>query len=270
MGIPLLSGRQFDGRDNENAPPVVIVNRSFAKRFFASEDVIGKRIRFGPSPDWATIVAVAGDVRHGGREREAEPELFVPAPQMPSPPQRVGSHRVSLVVRTKADPSSLAASLRSAVWAIDKDLPVYDIATMEERLWRSGEARTAQTLLLASFAFLAMCLAAIGIYGVVSESVHQRTGEIGLRMALGAEGRDVRRMIMRRSLALAIAGIGAGSVTALWLLRYLQSLLYRIEPTDTTTFVGVGFALLLVALLAGYLPARRASRIDPLVALRCE
>jgi putative ABC transport system permease protein len=270
MGIPLLAGRGFEERDNENGPRVVIVNRSFAKRFFSSEDVVGKRIRFGPSPDWATIVGVAGDVRHGGREREAEPELFVPGPQMPSPPQRVGSHRVSLVVRTKTNPSSLAPSLRSAVWEVDKDLPVYDVATMEERLKRSGETRTAQTLLLASFALLAMCLAAIGVYGVVSEAVHQRTGEIGLRMALGAEGRDVRRMVMKRSLALVIAGIATGSIASLWLLRYIASLLYGVEPADAGTFVAVGLGLLLVALLAGYLPARRASRIDPLVALRCE
>jgi ABC-type antimicrobial peptide transport system permease subunit len=156
------------------------------------------------------------------------------------------------------------------VWSLDKDLPVYDIATMEERLWRSGETRTAQALLLSSFALLAMGLAAVGIYGVVSQAVEQRTGEIGLRMALGAEGRDVRRMVMRRSFVLAMTGVVAGSAAALWLLRYLAPMLYRVEPTDAGTFVGVGFLLSAVALLAGYLPARRASRIDPLAALRCE
>jgi putative ABC transport system permease protein len=156
------------------------------------------------------------------------------------------------------------------VWSLDKDLPVYDIATMEERLWRSGEARTVRTLLLSLFALLAICLAAVGIYGVVSQAVQQRMGEIGLRMALGAEGRDVRRMVMRRSLMLAMAGAAAGSAAAFWLLRNLAPLLYRVEPTDARTFVGVAFLLVAVALLAGYLPARRASRIDPLAALRCE
>jgi ABC-type antimicrobial peptide transport system permease subunit len=174
------------------------------------------------------------------------------------------------VVRSTIDPSNLAASLRSAVWAIDKDLPVYDVATMEERLWRSGEARTAQTLLLASFALLAMSLTAVGIYGVASEAVQQRTGEIGLRMALGARGHEVRRMVMKRSFALALSGIAVGSAGSLVLVRYLASLLYGIEPTDKGTFVSVGFVLLLVTLLAGYVPARRASRIDPIVALRCE
>jgi putative ABC transport system permease protein len=263
MGIRLLAGRPFDDGENDNGPRVAIVNLSFAKRFFFSGDIVGKRVRYGPSPKWATIVGVVGDIRHAGREKEAQPELFVPLWQRPS-------HGINLVVRTKSDPSSLAASLRSAVWAIDKDLPVYDVATMEERLWRSGEARTGQTLLLASFALLAMFLAAVGIYGVVSETVQQRTGEIGLRMALGAEGPHVRRMVMKRSLTLAIAGVGAGSAAALWLLRNLAPLLYGVEPTDAGTFVGLGFVLVLVALLAGYLPARRASRIDPLVALRCE
>jgi putative ABC transport system permease protein len=156
------------------------------------------------------------------------------------------------------------------VWAIDKDLPVYDVASMEERLTRSGEGRTTQTLLLTSFALLAMCLAAVGIYGVVSDAVSQRTGEIGLRMALGAEGRDVLRMVLKRSFTLAISGIGIGVIVALLLLRYLASLLYGVEPTDAATFAGVGFLLLLVALVAGYLPARRAARIDPVTALRCE
>jgi putative ABC transport system permease protein len=263
MGIRLLAGRSFNDRDSENAPRVAIVNSSFARQFFASNDVIGKRVRFGSSQDWAAIVGVTVDVRHAGREKAVQPELFVPASQVPT-------HRVNLVVRSTIDPSNLAASLRSAVWAIDKDLPVYDVATMEERLWRSGEARTAQTLLLASFALLAMSLTAVGIYGVASEAVQQRTGEIGLRMALGARGHEVRRMVMKRSFALALSGIAVGSAGSLVLVRYLASLLYGIEPTDKGTFVSVGFVLLLVTLLAGYVPARRASRIDPIVALRCE
>jgi predicted permease len=263
MGIPLVAGRSFDDRDIETRPRVAMVNLRFAKRFFFSGDVVGKRVRYGPSPGWTTIVGVVGDVRHAGREKEAQPELFVPMSQRPS-------QIVNLVVRTKSDPLSLVANLRSTVWAIDKDLPVYDIATMEERLWRSGKRRAVQTLLLTSFALLAMCLAAIGIYGVVSEAVSQRTAEIGLRIALGAEGRDVLRMVMRRSFTLAISGIGVGSIAALLLLRYLTTLLYGVRPTDAATFCGVGFVLLLVALLAGYIPARRASQIDPMTALRCE
>ncbi len=263
MGIRLLAGRPFDDRDVENGSRVAIVNLCFAKRFFSSGDVVGRRVRYGPSPGWTTIVGVAGDVRHAGREKAAQSELFVPVSQRPS-------HIVNLIVRSKSDSSSLASSLRSAVWAIDKDLPVYDIATLEERLWRSGEGRAVQTLLLTSFALLAMCLAAVGIYGVVSEAVSRRTAEIGLRIALGAEGRDVLRMVMRHSFVLAISGIGVGSIAALLLLRYLSSLLYGVRPTDAATFAGVGLVLLLIALFAGYLPARRASQIDPVTALRCE
>jgi putative ABC transport system permease protein len=263
LGIRLLAGRSFDAQDSENGRRVVIVNSSFARRFFSSEEVIGKRVRYGVSGDWATIVGVTGDVRHAGRENDSQPELFVPTSQMPS-------HIVNLAVRSAADPSSLAAGLRSAVWELDKDLPVYDLATMEERLWESGETRTVQTLLLASFAVLAMCLAAVGIYGVVSDSARQRTGEMGLRLALGASARDVRRMVMKRCLTLAIGGVGVGLGISFWLLRNLAPLLYGVEPTDAGTMAVVGLLLVLVAMLAGYLPARRASRIDPLEALRWE
>jgi putative ABC transport system permease protein len=264
MGIRLIAGRSFDDRDTENGPRVAVVNSSFAKRFFSSGEAIGKRLKYGPSSQtWTTVVGVVGDVRHSGREKNPQPELFVPNIQKPS-------HIVNLIVRTKNDPLSLAPSLRSAVWSIDKDLAVYDIATMEERLSQSGARRGLETLLVTSFALLAMCLAAVGIYGVVSETVSQRTGEIGLRMALGAQRYDVVRMVMWRSLALTISGIGIGSIAAQFFVRYLASLLYGIRPTDAATFAGTGFLLLIVALLAGYLPARRAARIDPVTALRCE
>ncbi len=263
IGMHVVSGRPFNNRDRATGLPVAIANQKFAQRFFSSQDVVGKHVRLGPKDGWATIVGVVRDVRHAGRERNSQPELFVPVAKDPS-------RRVNLAIRTSADPAKLAASIRQAVWELDKDLPVFDVATMDDRLWRSGETRTAQTLLLVMFASLALCLAAVGVYGVVSEAVQQRTGEIGLRMALGADGRDVRRMVMRRSFALAASGIAAGALASLAVVRYLASLLYGVKPTDTATFAAVGCVLLIVTLIAGYVPARRASRIDPLVALRCE
>jgi putative ABC transport system permease protein len=206
---------------------------------------------------------VVADVRHKGRETAADPQLFVTAVPFPIP-------LVSLVIHTANDPAALAAAVRAAVWSIDKEQPVYDVQTMQSRVSEASGRRRTQTILLTAFGLLAMCLAAIGIYGVVSEAVNQRTREIGVRMALGADARDVMRMVMRRSLALAAAGIAAGLAASLYLTRFLQSLLFGVKATDLAAFAGAGAVLLAVAMVAGYLPARRAAHIDPAAVLRSE
>ncbi len=177
---------------------------------------------------------------------------------------------VDLVIHTRNDPRSLVSAVRAAVWSIDQEQPIYDVQTMQNRVFEAGGHRRTQTILLTAFGLLAMCLAAIGIYGVVSEAVNQRTREIGIRMAVGAEAADVVRMVMRRSLALAVAGIAIGLAASLYLTRYIQSLLFGVKATDAVAFAGAAMVLLAVALLAGFLPARRASRIHPAAVLRSE
>jgi putative ABC transport system permease protein len=263
MGTALLAGRQFSASDNPKTEPVAIVNATFAKRFYPGGDAVGKRIQWGPMQQYTKIVGVTADIRQTGRESAADAQLFLPKMQNPV-------RSVNLIIRTKTDPAALAPAVRSAVWAVDKDEPIYGVGSMDDLIRRSGANRRVETLLLTSFGLLAMALAAIGIYGVVSETVNQRTREIGLRMALGAQAGDVLRMILRRSLSLTLAGIVVGTAAGYYLVRYLQSLLFGIEPSDAVAFGSAGILLLAVALVAGYLPARRAARIEPVVTLRCE
>jgi putative ABC transport system permease protein len=263
MGTALLAGRQFNASDNPNTEPVAIVNATFAKRFYAGGEALGKRIQWGAMQQYTTIVGVTADIRQTGREAAADAQLFLPEMQNPV-------RSVNLIIRTKIDPVALAPAVRSAVWAVDNDEPIYGTESMDDLIRRSGANRRVETLLLTSFGLLAMALAAIGIYGVVSETVNQRSREIGLRMALGAQAGDVLRMVLRRSLALTLGGIVVGTAAGFYLVRYLQSLLFGIEPRDAVAAGTAGVLLLAVALVAGYLPARRAARIDPVVTLRCE
>jgi putative ABC transport system permease protein len=263
MGIALLSGRGFDGRDTDQAPLAAVVNQAFVRRFYPGGGALGKRIQLGALPQFIAIAGVVQNVRHTGREKEAEPQIFIPQAQRPE-------RSVNLAIHTLNDPSALTAAIRSAVWSIDKEEPVYSVETMEARIADAGVQRRVETVLLTAFGLLAMCLAAIGIYGVVSEAVNQRTREIGVRMALGAEAGDVVRMVMRRSLALAAVGIAAGVGASFYLTRVLQSLLFGVKASDAVTFATAGAVLMAVALLAGYLPARRASHIDPAAVLRGE
>jgi putative ABC transport system permease protein len=263
MGTPLIAGRNFDRNVSAGSPQVVIVNQAFAKRFYPGDTVTGKRIRLYGVPEYTTIIGVVADVRDKGRETAADPHLFVTSVQFPIP-------SLGLVIHTMNDPVSLVPAVRAAVWSVDKEQPVYDVQTMQARVSEKGGHRRTQTILLTASGLLAMCLAAIGIYGVVSEAVNQRTREIGVRMALGADAEDVVRMVMRRSLALAVIGIAVGLGASLYLTRVLQSLLFGVKATDAAAFAGAGAVLLGVALFAAYLPARRASRIDPAVVLRSE
>ncbi|HEX8775383.1 MAG TPA: ABC transporter permease [Pyrinomonadaceae bacterium] len=266
MRIPLLKGRPFTEQDREDAPPMVIVNEALARRFWPGEDAIGKRLGFEDDEgkqEWREVVGVVGNVRHERLDVEAKPEVYVPYRQLPR-------NFMTLVVRTSSEPANMIAAIRDQVLALDKDQPVFGIKTMEERLSKSVAQSRFIMMLLAVFSALALSLAAIGIYGVMAYTVSQRTHEIGIRMALGAQGGDVMRMVVRQGMTLAMAGVVLGLVAAFALTRLMTSLLYGVTATDPWTFGVVPVVLSTVALLAIIIPARRSTRIDPMEALRYE
>jgi predicted permease len=266
MGIPLLAGREFDEHDAIGTTPVAIINQTFARRFFPGEDPVGKRYVYGgPSPEnkWITIVGVVADMRRTGFDRPVRPETFLPQFQNPA-------NALTIVARTSGDPASLAGALRDEVWAIDKDQSVFDIKTMRQTLSEMLSQRRFNTLLFGIFAAVALILAAVGIYGVMSYAVAERTHEIGLRMALGAQTSDVLNLIVRQGMRLAIIGLAAGLAASFALTRVMSTLLYGVSATDPLTFILIPVVLAGVALAACFVPARRAMRVDPMVALRYE
>jgi len=267
LGIPLLAGRAFTRVDGAQAPPVAVVNRAFARQTFPGEDAVGKRIRFysarDPQPAWREIVGVVGDMRQVGLETEARPEIYVPTAQ------NAWSSMV-FYLRTDGDPLVATGAARDAVRSVDAEQPVARIATLDEVLAGSIAERRGLVLLLTLFAGLALALAAVGIYGVMSDSVSQRTHEIGIRMAIGARAGDVVKLIVRQGAVLTLLGAGLGLAGAVALTRTMASLLFEVPPVDPLTLLAVGAVLAAVAVLACYLPARRATRIDPLAALRSE
>jgi predicted permease len=275
MRIPLVEGRAFDERDDEQSPGVVVVNESMARRYWPGVESVGRRIRLASSPadaPWLTVVGVVRDVKQQSWEEEAGPEMYLPYAQSPSYLRNPAPHYsyLSLVVRTTADPVQSAAAVREAVWAIEPNAPVSGVATMDEVVSRQTWRPRLSTLLLLGFALAALILAAVGIYGVLSYSVAQRTHEIGVRMALGAQARDIRRMVVRQGMALAGLGIAAGLAGAFALTRLMSKLLYGVSAADPPTLAAVAILLGAVAFLACYLPARRATRVDPMEALRYE
>jgi putative ABC transport system permease protein len=268
MGIQLAQGRPFDERqDRLGSPEVVIVSESMARKYWPGEDPVGKRIKPGSSVSeypWWTVVGVAKDVRQFELNDEPKPQIYLPYPQRGLfPPE-------DLVVSTQGDPIGLAATVRGAVWGIDRDQPVSNIRTMEEILSESVARQRFSMLLLAIFAALALVLAAVGIYGVMSYSVAQRTREFGIRMALGAQRSDVLKLAVGQGLKLVLMGVAIGLAAAFILTRVMSSLLFGVSATDPTTFFGISLVLMSVAVLASYIPARRATRVDPMVALRYE
>ncbi|MEA2695270.1 MAG: hypothetical protein QOJ16_4657 [Acidobacteriota bacterium] len=264
LGIGLLRGRAFDARDAKPAPPVAVVNRTLAHSFWGDEDPVGKRIRFGPpSQPWVTVVGVTADIHREDLATAPKAELYLPFLQQPSP---FGF----LAVRTQGDPAALTAAVRREVRALDADLPIFDVSTLTQRLAASVAARRFGLLLLGAFAALALALAAVGLSGVIAYAVSERTREIGIRMALGADRGDVLSMVVGKGLAMAAAGVVVGLPVAFGLSRFLASALYGIAPSDPVTYLMIPVILLTAALLAAYVPARRATRVDPVVALREE
>src|SRR5215213_2688549 len=266
MKIPLLSGRHYDARDGADGQRVTIVNQAFANRFFPNGDALGKRISFGCEESEGlcrTIVGVAGNISQESITDEVTPEIYVPFSQV-----RVNS--VTLVVRTASDPLALARSVRNEVLAIDKNQPIYDVKTLAQRVDEAVAVSRSLMVLFTAFALLALVLGAVGIYGIVSYSVTQRTHEIGIRMALGARAANVLSLIMKNGLTLVLTGIVIGIGSALGLTRFLTTLLFGIEPTDRVTFLVVSATFFVIAMVAALLPALRATRVDPLIALRDE
>lgn len=265
LGVPLLRGRELTDRDLQGAPPVAIINETMAKQHWPGEDPIGRRFRTSPQMPWRTIVGVVSDVRYQGLDEPAIPEMYFAYGQALWP-----QHTMTVLVRTAANPTDLVATIRREVTSLDANLPIYDVRTMDQWIAKSLAAPRFNLVLLGAFAGLALVLASVGIYGVVSHSVTQRTRELGLRMAVGADQRDVVAMVLRESLAVVAAGIGVGLAAALVGARAVAGLLFGIGPMDPATWGAVTSLLVGVAFLASYVPARRATRIDPMIALRSE
>jgi len=263
MRVPLIRGRYFDDRDTASSPAVIVINESMARQIAPAGEAIGKRIKHGFKARIAEVVGVVGDVKYAGLDKETKPEMYAPFAQKSWPFLRV-------VVRAKVDPANLAAAIRSEVQSIDKEQPVDKITTMRSVVNSSIRPRRFYMQLLGSFAGMAFILASIGIYGLVSYSVAQRTHEIGIRMALGAKRSDVLRLVVTEGLGLTVVGLVLGLAGAFASTRVLRNLLFEVGPTDPFTFIAVSLSLLVVALLACYIPARRATKVDPLVALRYE
>jgi putative ABC transport system permease protein len=267
MQIPLLRGRYFDAHDTGEAPGVVIIDDALARKYWPGEDPLGKRITFEGTeqqPRWREVVGIVGHVKNEGLEGESRAQYYVPYAQ------RADSPNLFLVVRTDGDPASLAPAVRGAIAGVDKDLPVFRVMTVERVVSDSLAQRRFSMTLFGIFAGLALLLAVVGLYGVMSYTVAQRTHEIGIRVALGAQGRDVLRMVVGQGMLLVGGGVLLGLGGALALTRVMSSLLYGVSATDPLTYAGIALLLAAVALLASYVPARRAMKVDPMVALRYE
>ena len=263
LGISLLKGRDFSDRDNRDAPAVAIINQDLSRTYFPGEDPVGKRITFSDGESWMSIVGVIGDVKQVSLGSIAKPEVYFPYPQ-------AASTEMSLVVRTTNDPLSQAAAVKGQIRVIDKDLPIAEPKTMAQLLAESVSGPRFNMLLLTLFAVVALVLALVGIYGVMSYSVTQRTHEIGIRVAVGAQSRDVFRMVVGQGMFLTMIGVVCGLIGAFALTRLMTSMLFGVEPSDPMTFAIIAVLVIAVALIACYIPGRRATKVDPLVALRYE
>jgi putative ABC transport system permease protein len=267
MGMTLVRGRFFDARDRVDGAPVAIINETMARQYWAGVDPVGRRMHFGPQTSpWRTIVGVVGDTKVMGIERPSKAEMYFPIAQAADNwmwPR-------DLAVRASGDPLALVQSVSQAVWSVDRRQPVSNVQTMDALVADEMKDRRVQTTLFTVFAGLALFLAAVGIYGVLSYAVTERTSEIGVRLALGGQPRGIRVMFVRRGLAVALAGLSIGLVVAFWGTKLLDRLLFQVAARDLTTFAVQAGVLAVVCALAAYLPARRASKVDPMTALRTE
>jgi putative ABC transport system permease protein len=265
MGIPLRNGRAFTSQDARPAAGVVIVTEAFEKHHFPGQSAVGKRIRLRSSAEapWQTVIGVVSDVRQGGLAKDVVPEVY-------STELDDAGDALSFVIRVTGEPTGLISAVRGVVAEVEPNQSLHNVITMEQRLANITTSRRLNTVLLGSFAAVALLLAVVGIYGVMSYAVTQRRREIGVRMALGAQKRDVLGFVVGGGLRLTLAGVVIGLIGALALTRYLSSLLFEVKPTDPLTFAVIPLVLGAVALFACWLPARRAAKVDPMVALRYE
>jgi putative ABC transport system permease protein len=263
IGIPFLKGRPFGSEDQLNTPSVVIINQTMAQRFWPDQDPLGKQVKFVEDGSTATIVGVVGDAKHYWLEDQPKPQMYGSYTQQPG-------YFATVVIRTTVEPLALTESVRQAVWKVDADQPMWKIRTVEFLVDRSVANRKFLMALMGIFASLALVLTMIGLYGVISYLVTQRTQEIGIRMALGAQMGDILRLVLKQGMLLVLLGVGLGLAASWMLTRLMVRLLYEVSATDPLTFVTISSLLIVVAFLACYLPARRATKVDPLVALRYE
>jgi putative ABC transport system permease protein len=260
MGIRLLRGREFDERDREGAPSVVIINETMARRYWPNEDPIGASINFGQG-NRAEIVGVVNDVKTIGLEEQAHPDIYRPYAQASFP-------LIAFAVRAGGDPLSLVAAVKNAIYAVDKDQPVFKVITMEKLAAESITLRRVSMLMVGGLSALALILAAIGIYGVTSYTISQQRREIGLRLALGAQSSDVLKLVIGQGMKPALFGMIIGLFASFALTRLIKGLLFGVSATDPATFIAISILLGGVALVACWIPARRATKVDPMVALR--
>jgi putative ABC transport system permease protein len=263
LGIPLLKGRVFGNQDHADAPPVVVINQLMAQRFWPNEDPLGKQIKFTEDGSTASVIGVVGDAKHFWLEEEQRPQVYGAFSQGPG-------IFATAVLRTTVEPLSLSEQVRQAIWKIDPDQPMWKIRTVDFLVERTTADRKFLMALMGIFAALALILTIVGLYGVISYLVNQRTQEIGIRMALGAQLADIMRMVLRQGMVLVLTGVALGLGAAWILTRLMARLLFQVSATDPLTFAGISLLLITVALLACYIPARRATKVDPLVALRYE
>jgi predicted permease len=276
MRLPVLRGREIAATDDASAPGVVLINEKAARKYWPGENPLGKHIAFdddkAASPTWLTVIGIVRDAKQENWAEAPYPEVYLAALQNGGFLGERESHAsyITLVVRTRGNPAALSAMIKNTVWSLDRNLAISEVLTMDDVVAEANAQPRFEMALLGVFAGVALMLAAVGIYGVMSYSVARRTHEIGIRISLGASRTDVLRLVVRQGMVLALAGSGAGIIGALLLSRLMTKLLYGVLPTDPVTFTGVAVLLMFVALAANYLPARRATRVDPIVALRYE